>query len=1052
MEYKTDKIFHVADIHIRNYKRHSEYRAVFKKMLKYIKSVKTKNSVIYLAGDIVHQKTDMTPELIELTSWLFKSCADLLPTIVITGNHDTNLNNNSRLDALSPIINALDHDNIYYWKDTGVYKIHPEDNVSYSVFSVFGSPEDWIPAKDIKNNDIKIAFHHGAVTGATTELNYQITNDHVKSSIFRGYDYALLGDIHKFQYLDEKKRICYASSLIQQNYGESVDNHGLVVWDLENETHEFVPIKNDIAYATLSFKQNQLMTPKSYIEQLPKYLRLRIKHEATDKEVIESYVKTLKQKHVFKEYIAIRSNALDYNISNADMTIGDVRDIEYQNTLIEQYLKQIDLPSEKVVDQIRHMNRMANSEVNSNKKVVRNVIWKPIQLEFSNMFSYGPNNKFNLELHGLQGLFAPNAAGKSTLLDALTYCLFDKCSRTWKASEVLNIHKTLFKSKFVFQMAGEEYVVVRNGKADKHGHVRVEVDFYRQENGKKVESLKGKDRDTTNKHIREYIGTYDDFLLTALSTQNDNRNFVFKTQRERKDLLYSFLDISLFTQLWNYGKIKLKEKKAVIKASTESINQVNESEYYEQQRALQALITQYKGTVDHYKIQQTELATEISNLIESKQRIPVMRPLSIIEGDIESNNLNLKKIIASANQLKNEMQTAKDQYEEAKNNISEENFNSIELEYELKKFKLELTELNNKINKRENLLINARTKEKLLESYEYDPECKYCVDNEIVKTANREVGQISFYIKALEEDKLFRKTLNIKVQELQLIYNRYLKSQEIENNIVRYKLVIDGILQKIEVQKLKFNECHSKLKDLASEKDSLEEYKTILLENNNIDEKVKNLKALGRDVIKSLDSTLVLLKDSETSLIVVTNNIEQLNLRKESLNKLIAEYEVYQLYVKTISPKGIPYMLLTKILPVLESEVNKLLLDIVDFNVELKTDEKHNILCYINYNDGKSWPIELASGMEKFITSLAIRSSLVEVTSLPRPNFIAIDEGFGVLDADNVNNIYLLFNKIKTKFDFILCITHLNTLKDLADSKIEISRKGKDFSYVNNIQ
>ena len=105
---KIDKILHVADVHIRNYQRHKEYREVFKKLYTAAKEL-PENSLIYIAGDIVHNKTDISPELIEITSEFFKKLADIRHTIVITGNHDTNLNNTSRLDALTPIIKNLNH-------------------------------------------------------------------------------------------------------------------------------------------------------------------------------------------------------------------------------------------------------------------------------------------------------------------------------------------------------------------------------------------------------------------------------------------------------------------------------------------------------------------------------------------------------------------------------------------------------------------------------------------------------------------------------------------------------------------------------------------------------------------------------------------------------------------------------------------------------------------------------------------------------------------------------------------------------------------------------
>ena len=96
---QVDHILHIADIHLRNWKRHVEFKEVFKKLLVAVDELPD-NSIVTVGGDIVHAKTDMSPELINMTSYLFNELATRRPTIVICGNHDTNLNNNNRLDAL----------------------------------------------------------------------------------------------------------------------------------------------------------------------------------------------------------------------------------------------------------------------------------------------------------------------------------------------------------------------------------------------------------------------------------------------------------------------------------------------------------------------------------------------------------------------------------------------------------------------------------------------------------------------------------------------------------------------------------------------------------------------------------------------------------------------------------------------------------------------------------------------------------------------------------------------------------------------------------------
>ena len=144
---KVEKVFHIADTHIRNLNRHTEYRAVFQTLYKHIKRRKTKNSLIYLGGDIVHSKLDMSPELISMTYDFLGELTELAPTIMICGNHDTALNNRNRMDVLTPIVNMLDSPNLFYLKTSGLYHIA---DVSFVVMSIFDDPSTYISADDFE--------------------------------------------------------------------------------------------------------------------------------------------------------------------------------------------------------------------------------------------------------------------------------------------------------------------------------------------------------------------------------------------------------------------------------------------------------------------------------------------------------------------------------------------------------------------------------------------------------------------------------------------------------------------------------------------------------------------------------------------------------------------------------------------------------------------------------------------------------------------------------------------------------------------------------------
>ena len=152
---KLKYIHHISDIQIRNLKRHKEYEEVFERTYEEVKKHKN-NAVVYIGGDIAHSKTEMSPELVDQLSRLFKNLADICPTILIAGNHDCNLNNRSRMDVLSPIVNNLQHSDLHYLKHSGVYKCA---DVKFVVWDVWEKEDDYIEAKDVDGNTKIVLFH-----------------------------------------------------------------------------------------------------------------------------------------------------------------------------------------------------------------------------------------------------------------------------------------------------------------------------------------------------------------------------------------------------------------------------------------------------------------------------------------------------------------------------------------------------------------------------------------------------------------------------------------------------------------------------------------------------------------------------------------------------------------------------------------------------------------------------------------------------------------------------------------------------------------------------
>jgi exonuclease SbcC len=164
------------------------------------------------------------------------------------------------------------------------------------------------------------------------------------------------------------------------------------------------------------------------------------------------------------------------------------------------------------------------------------------------------------------------------------------------------------------------------------------------------------------------------------------------------------------------------------------------------------------------------------------------------------------------------------------------------------------------------------------------------------------------------------------------------------------------------------------------------------------------------------------------------------------MTEIETKFNAYKYYLEATHREGIPRMLLSKVIPTIENEINNILAQMVGFTITLDMEGK-NINAYLNYDHERIWPLENCSGMERFVSGLAMRVALLNASNLPKSNFLLIDEGFGTLDSDNLASMQTLFNMLKTQFDFIFIVSHLDTARDMVDNSIEIKRK-EGYSYI----
>jgi DNA repair exonuclease SbcCD ATPase subunit len=999
-------------------------------MFNIIRETGTDDAIIVVTGDIVHGKTDMSPELISLVSYFFTGCADLCTTLVIAGNHDFNLANPSRLDALTPIVEALNHDNLIYWKESGVKTV---GNVAFFHHSIMD--DDWqvnlSSTLDLPEHvDTKIALYHGAVSGATTDIGFSDFADAIPRNNFDAYDITMLGDIHKTQYLDADETIAYCGSLIQQDYGE-LPERGFLLWDVPTRKSTFVSVPNDYAYVTIKINGGKIID----LPEPPPKARMRVIHENTDKSVVKEIVDKIKDQYSVSE---LRVTGIKSEKSHQTIQVDDVinsRKSEVQMKLYREFLANEDL-DEDVWKEIDAINNDLNSQIRNVEVSGRGINWIPLEFEFSNMFSYGTGNFIDFsDIEGIVGLFAPNASGKSTLLDSIVFCVFDKCSRTSKAVNVMNNQSSEFHCRFKFAIGDEVFEIIRNAKRNTNGSVSVAVDFYKGD-----ECLNGKRRDETNKIIRDYIGTYDDFILTTMSTQNDNRSFIDMTKKDRQELLYRFLDIYVFIDLFKLAKEESRDLSSQIKLLGANDFNRNIEKYQNEIKILSDELVIVDTQIAKLTSSIDELTIEIESASQKMYNLGTVLDMDDLIRDRKRTVEMLESEHAAIQTITNELERAKKDLSDytAKNPVQDDT-PLTEMLGKLNDAKALVLDDKFKLNSLQKEREHLQSKVKSLDTHEYDPNCKYCVQNPFVKDAQKAENQLVIVnetISELEKKVIAEAEIDRRITTIQ---SQLSERRAVVDTIAiltrdceRQQSGLDLATSQIKIVESKLAQIDENLQRCKSQQAQVEE-------NAKIQAEISRTQMARKELQVEYYSLVSESKQKTSGLSALEGSLKGALQVKEDYLRATKKYKGYEYFMKAVNRDGVPYMILKRILPVIENEVNEVLEGIVDFTFQLSVGENDVIEGTIQYGDNR-WAIELISGMERFILSIAIRSSLIRLSGLPKPNFLAIDEGFGVLDTDKLNSINILFQYLKSHFDFVLCISHISEFKDYVDQLISIKK------------
>ncbi len=758
--------------------------------------------------------------------------------------------------------------------------------------------------------------------------------------------------------------------------------------------------------------------------------------------VWEDYPENFTQERLksVKQYFQKKYNTTSVNLvtklkktedveDNVDVSLN-IMDKNYQHELLKGILEsknQGDLYEEI----IKIDNAVENKMLSEQEETPAFKKWYIKTIEFSNFLSYGENQKLNFQnLGGITVIESdpPNFGGKTVLsVDLLMFLFFNTTTKTNKAEEIFNRYsdsnKVIVKGEI--EIDGEDYIIVREleRKKAKSGewNVKTELDFFKKYPDGSLVKFTGEQRRETENFIKLSIGNYEDFLMTILTTGTNLEDLLESKPTARGQVISRFLGLDFLKRKEETGKQIYSEfSKSMISNiyNTESLKQENDT-LKEKNKELQTLIDESDVKLSDINDRLKKGQDYRDNLLKSKvnvdREIALLNPENT-QNEIKQYEFQVNKNITDRDNVK--VVEPSEYYHEDKHDKVKDEYN--------KSFK-QMVEVESKI----------KSIEELKSSVEGGIKCEHCgIDLMMASITQSKIAELDGYI--MHKDQIYT-TMQVLTSTEQTFVRLKKEFDEYEKN----KLIFEkyqATIESIESKKLLLED---KLK-------RYDEVQDIILKNNNTDSLI--VKADMRLNELKTELTTVERAISNANFETTTNNnkvIKNLELIDTIREEQVKEGK-YKTYLELYGKNGIAKKIMKNMMPLINSELQRLLQDSCYFRLEVRISEKNEVEFWMIDNNTQIEKLMVSgSGYEKTIASLALRAVLSKVCSLPKPNIVVFDEVFGKISNDNLEMVYEFFIKIKEYFENILVITHNPLISQWADNTIKVKKADNISKIVN---
>ena len=735
---------------------------------------------------------------------------------------------------------------------------------------------------------------------------------------------------------------------------------------------------------------------------------------------------------VIPDFISIDEKGSEISI-NKDI-IQNIQDPNFQIKLFKDYLKLNNIDGYDF-DLIQKIDSEINGKIDYqvyDKYRRYSIKW----IRWDNFLSYGADNYFDFtslkDIVLLSGKPA-NQSGKTTFaIDLLHFLLFGKTDKADVQSKIFNKHLREASNVIVegcISIDGEDYIVKRTlsrpslDKRTEKSKVVQKVEYYKivadgkEELTEYIDNQQEENSIQTNKVIKEAIGKESDFDLIMSITESNLDALIGMKETERGRILSRWI-----------GLLPIEEKDSIAreKFNTEIkpyflSNKYNSETLKQEIDSYKTLIKSKEKIIAARNSDNEKLDDEIKNLEKNKEVLLQSKQTineELLKIDITTLRRRIDELTENGVRKKIEASQYKDKIKEIG-----------EVDFSVEKYDNAVQELSNLKEKRGSLLERHKSVKHNLEhlkNSEYCPVCKRKLDNVDNTTQIKETeGELA---KIVNEGK----EIADKITKLEKLILSMKDNRDKYNEKSRLTMSVAALEMNMASLREKLKEAMQTLKEYNKNSDAIDNNNKINIQLNNNDIHLKSKKNQ-----KEINSQNIYEAKNE-----ITNYNKGIEERTEIINKIKEEEKLiknWKIYLELVGKNGISKMVFRKTLPIINAKLSQLLSDICDFDVEVGINIKNDVMFYL-VKDGIKSDLSSGSGFEKTAASLALRSVLAELSTIPRSNGVLIDEVTGRVAEENLENIHSLLKKILINYDYLFVVSHNPVIKEWCSSYVEVEK------------